>query len=628
MKTLRAFAKSMITLTLVALLASPAFAMPEPLPPPPVDTPVLLNDTLFMQQAVGWNGEITVSWPAFTASGGTQVAKGSRTYTITDGVISISLYSNEGAAPTFLYTARYRSTDAASRGVTWTETWWIPSTGPVVGGLQGIRRSSTIGIGFTYRGVYSGRPTSPILNDLAEFTDATAGTCGTSGGTTFAACIWSGTAWVSMGAVGPTGPTGPTGGTGATGSQGIAGPTGSTGATGPQGIAGPTGATGSTGLTGATGAQGVQGIAGPTGATGSTGSQGIAGATGPAGIAGPTGATGSQGIAGATGPTGATGANGSDGAAGAGYTATSTTSLLIAVASKTFTTQSGLAYSAGARIRASSAANSANYMEGTVTSYSGTSLVVSMENVGGSGTLGDWNINLAGLVGATGSAGANGATGPTGATGSAGSNGATGPTGPAGGTGATGATGPTGPTGATPTTRTYPWTYQGTVQAGAAGFALSTPSSSAPTITSTGTTVPIAVLQYPTAQSTYYAWAVLLLPAGYVSNAAISYSVESECDTATTCDSTRATRLILGVACSSTVVSNPAFVDATAVTITNAAAGAPTTTSGTLTPNSGGLPTCAAGQVLWVRVKADTNTNSLTGAFNLSRLFLSVQASN
>lgn len=98
--------------------------------------------------------------------------------------------------------------------------------------------------------------------------------------------------------------------------------------------------------------------------------------------------------------------------AGPGYLATSTTSLLIAAASKSFTTQAGLAYTVGARVRASSAADTSNYMEGLVTSYSGTTLVVNVTRVGGSGTLNDWNINLAGDVGATG---LTGATGPAGA---------------------------------------------------------------------------------------------------------------------------------------------------------------------------------------------------------------------
>ena len=75
--------------------------------------------------------------------------------------------------------------------------------------------------------------------------------------------------------------------------------------------------------------------------------------------------------------------------------ATSSTSLAVGTGSTTFATQSGLAYTAGARARASSAADGANYMEGLVTSYSGTSLAINADTIGGSGTHTDWDINLA-----------------------------------------------------------------------------------------------------------------------------------------------------------------------------------------------------------------------------------------
>ncbi len=101
---------------------------------------------------------------------------------------------------------------------------------------------------------------------------------------------------------------------------------------------------------------------------------------------------------------GGSGSPGPPGPAGAGYEATSTTSLAIASSgSKSFTTQAGLAYSVGARIRATSVALG-DYMEGVVTSYSTTTLVATMDHASGSGTHTDWNINLAGDVGATGPA--------------------------------------------------------------------------------------------------------------------------------------------------------------------------------------------------------------------------------
>ena len=84
----------------------------------------------------------------------------------------------------------------------------------------------------------------------------------------------------------------------------------------------------------------------------------------------------------------------------AGYlapvTATSTSSLAIGTGSKTFTTQSGKSFVAGHPVRIVSAANpTTNYMTGTVTSYSSTTLVVSVAATGGSGTYADWVISIA-----------------------------------------------------------------------------------------------------------------------------------------------------------------------------------------------------------------------------------------
>lgn len=74
---------------------------------------------------------------------------------------------------------------------------------------------------------------------------------------------------------------------------------------------------------------------------------------------------------------------------------TSTTSLAISVASKTFTVSaSGLPYPPGYRMRAYSAGNAANYMEGVITSYAGTSLILNVDTVGGSGTHADWVLAL------------------------------------------------------------------------------------------------------------------------------------------------------------------------------------------------------------------------------------------
>lgn len=132
---------------------------------------------------------------------------------------------------------------------------------------------------------------------------------------------------------------------------------------------------------------------------------------------------------------------------------TSTTSLAIGTGSKTFTiVESARGWAAGARVRASSDANpTVNWMEGVVTSYSGNTLIVTMDVIGGSGTKTDWTINLAGARGATGAQGQTGPTGPTGATGPQGDTGATGPQGDAGPQGPQGDPGETTISG-TPTT--------------------------------------------------------------------------------------------------------------------------------------------------------------------------------
>lgn len=89
----------------------------------------------------------------------------------------------------------------------------------------------------------------------------------------------------------------------------------------------------------------------------------------------------------------------------AAITSTSTTSLLISNVSKSLTTQTGKAYTAGYNfISLVSNANPANYMIGTLTSYnSGTgAMVVNVTTSGGSGTYTDWNIAISGAPGAAG----------------------------------------------------------------------------------------------------------------------------------------------------------------------------------------------------------------------------------
>lgn len=91
-------------------------------------------------------------------------------------------------------------------------------------------------------------------------------------------------------------------------------------------------------------------------------------------------------------------AMGSPGAA-ALVTGTSNTSTPIGTGSKVFTTQSDRQWSVGERLRLASLADVNNFMEGPITAYTGTSLTVNVDLVGGSGTFTDWQIGISGEPG-------------------------------------------------------------------------------------------------------------------------------------------------------------------------------------------------------------------------------------
>lgn len=102
---------------------------------------------------------------------------------------------------------------------------------------------------------------------------------------------------------------------------------------------------------------------------------------------------------------------------GKGYGGSSTTSLAIGTGTKTFTTQAGLAYpSVGARVRATSAADADNWMEGPAT-YSSTTLEIEVDLIGPSatGTHDDWVFSITGERGAAGAGNVDSVNGQTGA---------------------------------------------------------------------------------------------------------------------------------------------------------------------------------------------------------------------
>ncbi len=77
----------------------------------------------------------------------------------------------------------------------------------------------------------------------------------------------------------------------------------------------------------------------------------------------------------------------------AATTDTSSSSVLIGTGSKTFTVTAGKSFQIGMFLIIANTTTPANYMYGQVTSYSGTTLIVNITAIGGSGTLAAWTIS-------------------------------------------------------------------------------------------------------------------------------------------------------------------------------------------------------------------------------------------
>src|SRR5581483_9924346 len=87
-----------------------------------------ISDTLKNADGSNASGRIVVTWQPFKAASGETIDGGNLTYTVTNGVVNLSLAPNAGATPAGTsYRARYFLTNGAS----YTETWVVPATGPV-----------------------------------------------------------------------------------------------------------------------------------------------------------------------------------------------------------------------------------------------------------------------------------------------------------------------------------------------------------------------------------------------------------------------------------------------------------------------------------------------------------------
>ena len=206
------------------------------------------------------------------------------------------------------------------------------------------------------------------------------------------------------------------------GRDGRDGNDGQPGARGPRGIQGEPGSAVVVSddgtvvtVTGPQGEPGTDGTDGADGANGTDGTDGAPGERGPQGEPGPPGANGADGAPGAAAVVSADGTVVTiTGPAGLGYAGlTSTSSVEIALGPCTFTTNldaTATAFSVGARIRAYNALNDM-FMDGIITSFLNTTLIVNVTNFSGAGQFSPWTFSVVGTAGLNGDPGADGATG-------------------------------------------------------------------------------------------------------------------------------------------------------------------------------------------------------------------------
>ena len=170
--------------------------------------------------------------------------------------------------------------------------------------------------------------------------------------------------------------------------------------------------------------------------------------------------------------------------------------------------------------------------------------------------------------------------------------------------------------------------FQGANYGGVPAFAGNLPATGAPTakLNAGGD---LAVLDFPTAQSTYYWYGSWRMPPGYPANGAITVLLSSMCDPAN-CDVTHAANVYISLSCtgSSARPDESAFTELSSpIGITGIASGYQVVTTGTITPGAGTptLPACATTNRATIKLRVDTSANSLTGSFQLVAVGFYVQ---
>jgi hypothetical protein len=169
----------------------------------------------------------------------------------------------------------------------------------------------------------------------------------------------------------------------------------------------------------------------------------------------------------------------------------------------------------------------------------------------------------------------------------------------------------------TPGTKVY--LFSGFVQEGVSGFSADLPATNYPTPTNAGGTDPAPVLDFPQGASDYASWSVPLV-AGYPANSGVSLGVVSRCNPAN-CDSTNYTTVTPYYFVYTGALDAPTWVGGTPANITNNAVGAYKTTTFSFTP------TATSGQILGVKLLANTSGLTAGDSFQLVMLSVSYQAS-
>ncbi len=142
-------------------------------------TTVNINDTLRNADNTLASGRLELFWPAFKTSDGFTVAPGRLSYTVTNGVVNLSLFPNAGGTPSGTsYRVDYYLTSGAGR-----EYWVVPATGPVtIGDIRvSVAPSPAVAVGISQLPMGSANQLfkTNTAGSVVEHAALTTGTTGT-----------------------------------------------------------------------------------------------------------------------------------------------------------------------------------------------------------------------------------------------------------------------------------------------------------------------------------------------------------------------------------------------------------------------------------------------------------------